>query len=49
MEDNIKITSKHIIILLVASIVLVFFHNLDMAWYIKDVRSEERRVGKECM
>ncbi len=37
MEDNIKITSKHIIILLVASIVLVFFHNLDMAWYIKDV------------
>lgn len=37
MEDNLKITRKHIVILLLASLLFVFFHNLDVAWYIKDV------------
>lgn len=37
MEDNLKITRKHIVILLLASILFVFFHNLEIAWYIKDV------------
>lgn len=37
MEDNLKITRKHIVILLLASLLFVFFHNLEITWYIKDV------------
>lgn len=37
MENNLKITRKHIVILLLASLLFVFFHNLEIAWYIKDV------------
>ncbi len=37
MENDLKITRKNIIILLVASLLFVFFHNLDIDWYIKDI------------
>lgn len=37
MEDNLKITRKHIVILLLASLLFVFSHNLEIALYIKDV------------
>lgn len=37
MEDNLKITRKQLFILLITSLLFVFLHNLDIAWYIKDV------------
>lgn len=37
MEDNLKITRKQLFILLLTSLLFVFLHNLDIAWYIKDV------------
>lgn len=37
MEDNLKITRKQLFILLLTSLLFAFLHNLDIAWYIKDV------------
>lgn len=37
MDSNLNITRKQIFILLLTSLLFVFLHNLDIAWYIKDV------------